>query len=194
MSQYLTEEEILTYCTSQAGVTVADVKIASALIDGYLGKSFEAKEISETVKVIRRRGKLNHYPILSIKSAKEIITTPIGLSKQEIDVNQIVLDVESDGYFSYVAPASPFAFDVYGLGIHTLSLHTPMKKLEVTYSYGYEDVPEDIKLVTAMLAQNIRQMQSFVGFKRLNTLDYTIEMSNPSFFTSDMQTVLNKYR
>ena len=34
MSQYLTDEEILTYCTSQVGVNSSDVIIASHLIDG----------------------------------------------------------------------------------------------------------------------------------------------------------------
>ena len=51
MSQYLTEEEILKYCTSQVGVNISDVVIASHLIDSYLGKSFSVNEISETVNV-----------------------------------------------------------------------------------------------------------------------------------------------
>lgn len=51
-----------------------------------------------------------------------------------------------------------------------------------------------VKQVCAMLAQNIRQQNSFAGIKKLNTLDYTVEMGNPSFFTQDMRLILNKYR
>ena len=66
--------------------------------------------------------------------------------------------------------------------------------MEIKYSYGYENVPDEVKYVTAMLAQNIRQLSTFAGAKRLNTLDYTVEMSNPSFFTDDMRSILSKYR
>ena len=65
MSQYLTDEEILTYCTSQVGVNSSDVIIASHLIDGYLGKTFGVNEISETVNINQKqRGKLVHSPIV----------------------------------------------------------------------------------------------------------------------------------
>lgn len=192
MSQYLTEEEILKYCTSQVGVNISDVVIASHLIDSYLGKSFSVNEISETVNVnAKHRGKLKHYPIAEIVKITELVITPLGVTRQDIALDKLVLDVENDGYFTYIANKSSFA---YSFMDNCCSNSARDRRLEVTYTYGFNNIPEDVKLVCAMLAQNIRQMQSFAGFKKLNTLDYTVEMANPSFFTNDMRMLLNKYR
>lgn len=191
MSQYITEEEIPKYCASQAGVEVSDVIIASQLIDGYIGKSFDVQEISETVNVnAKHRGKLKHYPVVDIKALTEVMITPLGVNRQEVTADKMVLDADNDGYFYYIGSKSPFAFNPYGM----CEYEPKAQRLEITYSYGYEEIPEEIKVVCGMLAQNIRQLQSFVGFKRLNTLDYTVEMANPSFFTQDMQLILNKFR
>ena len=108
MSQYLTEEEILKYCTSQAGVNTGDVTIASHLIDGYLGKTFGVNEISETVNVNQRhRGKLVHTPVVEVKAITELVITPLGVTRQEISLDKLILDIESDGYFTYIAKISP---------------------------------------------------------------------------------------
>lgn len=191
MSQYITEEEIPKYCTSQAGVEIGDIIIASQLIDGYIGKSFDVQEVSETVNVnAKHRGKLKHYPVVEIKSLTEVMITPLGVNRQEVDCDKLILDIEQDGYFYYIGVKSPFAFNPYGL----CEYEPKTQRLEVKYSYGYEVIPEQIKVVCGMLAQNIRQLQSFVGFKKLNTLDYTVEMANPSFFTQDMKLILDKFR
>lgn len=192
MSQYLTEDEILTYCTSQAGVNISDVVIASQLIDGYLGKSFAVTEISETVKVnAKHRGKLKNSPVIEVKSIVELVITPLGVTQQDIALDKLFLDYENDGYFTYIANTSPFA---YSFMDNCCTNASRERCLKVTYTYGYDVIPEDIKIVCAMLAQNIRQMQSFAGFKRLTTLDYTVELANPSFFTNDMRIILNKYK
>jgi hypothetical protein len=192
MAQYLTDDEILKYCQVQAGVNVADVIIASELIDSYVGKSFSIKDASESVKVnAKRRGKLNHSPIISITEVKEVVVTPIGVTKQDVPASLLVMDIEDDGYFTYIAHISPFACPMSYCMRGTNEIN---RKLEVKYQYGYETIPEDIKMVTAMLAQNIRQLQTFAGITKLTTLDYTVAMSNPSFFTDDMRLILNKYR
>lgn len=192
MAQYLTDEEILKYCQVQAGVNVADVIIASELIDSYVGKSFTIKDASESVKVnAKRRGKLNYSPVIAITEVKEVVITSIGVTKQDIPTNKLVMDIEDDGYFTYIATNSPFACTMSNCMCGTSNQG---RKLEVKYQYGYAEVPEDIKMVTAMLAQNIRQLQTFAGITKLTTLDYTVAMSNPSFFTDDMRLILNKYR
>lgn len=191
MAQYLTDEEILKYCQMQAGVTPEDVIIASELIDGFVGKSFTIKEVSESVKVNdKRRGKLNYYPVVEVLDIKELVITPIGVTKQNIDTTKMLLDIESDGYFTYLAENSPFVCPI----AYSNWSSSRDKRLEVKYTYGYAEVPNDIKIVCAMLAQNIRQLQSFAGIAKLSTLDYTVQMSNPSFFTDDMRMLLLKYR
>lgn len=190
MSQYLTEDEILQYCNTIAGVQVSDVIIASNLIDGYLGYSFSVNEATETVQLNeKRRGKLRNRPVISVKSVKENFYSPVGIAQKEAAPDNVFLDAEMDGYFSYYPKGNPF--------IYPLDFYSPFKprlKLEIKYSYGFEKIPEEVKYVTAMLAQNIRQLSTFAGAKRLNTLDYTVEMSNPSFFTDDMRSILSKYR
>ena len=190
MSQYLTEDEILEYCNTVAGVQVSDVIIASNLIDGYLGYSFSVNTATETVNLNeKRRGRLKNKPVLEVTSIKEIFASPVGITKTDGNTDGLFMDAEMDGYFSYYPKANPFM-----LPTDFCSPFIPKLKLEVTYNYGFEEVPEEVKYVTAMLAQNIRQLSTFSGAKRLNTLDYTVEMSNPSFFTDDMRSILGKYR
>ena len=193
MSQYLTEEEISTYCTAQPGVTVADVVIASELIDGYCKMSFSVNTAKENVKINRNsRGKLRHGRVIEITSAQEVFHTPMGTTSYPAEVSDIDLDLEMDGYFTYLAPVSPFMG--LGVGMFCGCRNRMNRLLEIEYTYGFEEIPEDIKVVTAMLAQNIRQFSSFAGLKKLSTLDYTIEMGNSSFFTEDMRNILNKYK
>lgn len=191
--QYLTEEEIPIFCTLQAGVEVSDVIIASSLIDGYVGYSFEPKECKETVKINHKhRGKLNNIPVIDITKVDEIYRSPIGKSIRQVNIENIDLDIENNGYFTYYSQVNPFAM------IISDNCNIPLEHrqhiLEITYQYGYEEIPDDIKIVCAMLAQNIRGLNSFAGIKKLNTLDYTVEMANPSFFTQDMRLILDKYR
>lgn len=188
--QYLTTDEIPKYCTLQAGVEEADVRIASSLIDGYVGKSFVLQDKTETVKVRKNRGKLNFSPIVNVESVYERIFTGIGLTRTEVPKDKIILDSEMDGYFYYIQTPNPIAYEI----MSEFYCQERQRELEVSYKYGYKEVPEDVKQVCAMLAQNIRQQNSFAGIKKLNTLDYTVEMGNPSFFTQDMRLILNKYR
>lgn len=190
MSQYLTEEEISVYCTNQAGVQVSDVIIASTLIDGFVGYSFTVNEKTEDIIVkTNHRGKLHYNPVIEVIKATEIVDTPISYTKQDIDIEDIDLDADMDGYFTLMTRPSPFANRCILGGYHLRP-----RKLRIQYSYGYSEVPEDVKQVCAMLAQNIRQLSTFAGFKSLKTLDYTIEMGNPSFFTEDMRIILLKYK
>lgn len=190
MSQYLTQDEILKYCTTVPNVQESDVIIASNLIDGYLGFSFSVNEVSETVTLNeKKRGRLQNSPVLGVETIKEVFVSPCGLSKKDGDPDSLYLDVENDGYFYYYPKATPFM-----LPFDFACMNIPRLKLEVKYKYGYETVPEEVKYVTAMLAQNVKQMATFAGAKRLNTLDYTVEMSNPSFFTDDMRAMLSKFR
>lgn len=188
--QYLTIDEIPQYCTLQAGVDETDVRIASSLIDGYVGKSFILQDKIETVKVRKGRGKLNFTPLVSIESVYERIFTGIGLTKIEVSKDKVIPDSEMDGYFHYIQTPNPLTYEVFS----ECCFDVKQREVEITYKYGYEKVPEDVKQVCAMLAQNIRQQNSFAGIKKLNTLDYTVEMGNPSFFTQDMRLILDKYR
>lgn len=190
MSQYITKEEIATYCNNIPGVTESDVIIASNFIDGYCNRTFGVNEAKETIKINKKcRGRLLNTPIIEIKSVKELVITPLGQNITDEEISSLDLDIEGDGYFTYLAPYN--IFDVNYCGCYT---YGRKRVIQVEYTYGYANAPEDIKIVTAMLAQNIRQFNTFSGFKKLSTLDYTIEMGNASFFTEDMRNMLDKYK
>ncbi len=191
MSQYLSDDEIKTYCTQIAGVTSGDVIIASDLIDGYCGISFSKNTAIETVKVNKKsRGKLRHSPIIDVTKVVEVSHSMFGKTETDSEVANVDLDPENDGYFYYLASYSILE-GAYG---GCMCCNPASKVLIVTYDYGYDEVPDQIKVVTAMLAQNIHQLQTFAGIKKLNTLDYTIEMANSSFFTDDMRRLLEPYK
>ena len=186
MEGYLTEEEIPIYCTSVDGVTMTDVAIASDLIDGYLGRTFKPTEFSERIRLDRRRrGKLKHSPIIDVKKAISKTGNLFGNIDEELNVLDIDLDPENDGYFTYLGRGGIFSV------VYTDLPKRPMPMiLEITYIAGYDPYPSLLKTATAMLAQNIVQAQGFAGAKKLTSLDFSVEMTNDSFFTSDIRNLL----
>lgn len=185
MSAYLTEEEIPIYCTQVDGVTMADVIIASDLIDGYLGRSFTPQEFTDRVKVsARRRGKLKHAPVIELKRAIHKTRTMFGDTDMEVPVEGFDLDPENDGYFTYIGGRGYFSACYHNIP------HRSSNVYEVTYIAGYDPYPSRLKTACAMLAQNVRQAQGFAGAKKLTSLDFSVEMTNDSFFTSDIKNLL----
>lgn len=132
MSQYLNEEEILKYCNRVPAVQVSDVIIASNLIDGYLGFSFSEADTVETVRLNeKRRGRLKHYPVIEVKSIKEVYASPVGLAKSDGNTEQFYQDVENDGYFYYYPKVSPFR-----MPMDFCAPFIPRLSLEISYKYG----------------------------------------------------------
>lgn len=183
---YLVEEDIEKYCRTIPGVTMTEITIASELIDGFKGKNFEAKTVTEAMQLDRRkRGRLTHLPIIDIE---KIIgrgrDVTFGVTTQEISVNDIELDHEKDGRFTFYGSGGLTAL-VYGTSPDTLI---------ITYRAGYEEYPEPLKIACAMLAQTIKQRSSFGGEKSIYSLDYRVEMTDDSFLTSDIKLLLRNVK
>jgi len=178
---YLTEAEIEQYCRTIPGVTMTEVEIASGLIDSFVGKTFDVQTVTETVHLNRqRRGKLNSVPVVSIDKVVAKGHGMFGLTTEELSVNDIELDGEGDGRFTYYGSGGLNNL-IYGGSFHSLT---------VTYKSGYAQYPKNLKLACAMLAQNVKQRSSFGGEKTIYSLDYRVEMSDDSFFTSDIKMLL----
>lgn len=178
---YLTEEEIPLYCNIIDGVTMEDVAIASSLIDGYLKRSYAPRDFKDKVNLSRsNRGKLSHAPIIKINDVCIIEKNPFGITKTSVDLNTIELDPENDGYFTYVG----------SYGINNLIFNSVPSQVEIGYSSGFEVYPERLKQACAMLASNVRQIQSYNGAKQMTSLDFQIQMTDDSFFTSDIKMLL----
>jgi len=180
-SCYLTEEELEQYANVIDDVTMADVKIASSLIDGYLGRSYAPTEYVDRVSLNKkRRGKLKHSPVIDVSMVKTVQRTLFGSSPLEVPVSDVELDPERDGYFTYIG----------NNGFNGLIYGGFPRYLEVTYRSGFEVYPERLKDACGMLACNIRQAKSFNGAKKLSSLDFQVMMTDDSFFTSDIKMLL----
>ena len=182
---YILPEDIPKYCAIIDGVTPSDIRTASALIDGYLGRSFEPKEQTERVKMLRHhRGKLSKSPVLCIKKVVACGQCVFGTAKEELSSDTIELDPENDGYFTFVGHG--------GLNAVIYGIHPYL--LEVTYVSGFDEFPEMLKTACGMLACNIRQAMSYSGAKQLSSLDFEVLMTDDSFFTSDIKRLLKEFK
>ena len=178
---YITEEELIPYQNLMDGVNMDDVRMATSLIDGYLGRSYALKTFRDIVKINKnRRGKLKHAPVAEIQKAEIVYDTMFGRERMEANLIDIDLDPEMDGYFTYSG----------NYGIAPLVCGFRPISIEVTYTSGFKEYPQRLKDACGMLACNIRQTKSFSGAKQLTSLDFQVLMSDDSFFTSDIKMLL----
>lgn len=181
MSCYLTEQELLPFQNIMDELTMDDVLMASSLIDGYLGRSFELTTFTDRVKLRNDRGKLTHSPVAEVTKVVGVTHTMFGRTKSELSPEVIDLDPERDGYFTYEADSSNLTALVY---------KSAPEMLLVTYTSGFVEYPKRLKDACGMLACNIRQAKSFAGAKQLTSLDFQVLMTDDSFFTSDIKLLL----
>lgn len=187
-TQYLTDKEIEEYC-EQIPATKTQVLFASAIIDAYVGlyngrSKFSTSEYTETV-TLNRKGiaKLSRSPIVNIVNIK----ADGGLMIPSFNVDLKLFEVEDSGYIHYI----PF-----GIMRRTISnpLAYPIKRLQVTYTYGYDEIPEQVKRACAMIAMNISQTATFTSLQSMTTLDARFALSDPSVITPDIKFLLSRYR
>lgn len=185
MSAYLTEDEIMQYCTRVPDVTMEDILIASSMIDSYCG-SFEIKPRTEIVRLKSKRtthgtrliGRLKHTPIAEITSVKTVIQNVFGRSEEEVAARSIYL--EDYGYFTYIGD-SPNA-RLFGC--------LP-NELIVNYMSGYSEYPENLKVACAILAQNLVQYGGFLAWQTKKDIDYSITLADPNVFTKEIKLLLD---
>ena len=177
---YLTEDELEPYQKIMDELTMEDVQMASSLIDGYLGRSFELSKFTDRVQLRRNRGRLSHAPVAEVEKVVSVGRSMFGKVKQELPTESIDLDPEMDGYFT---------LDDDG-GLAGMIFGTVPDSLLVTYTSGFKEYPKRLKDACGMLACNIRQAKSFAGAKQLTSMDFQVLMTDDSFFTSDIKMLL----
>ena len=190
-TQYLTDEEIPDYC-DLLPVTKSQVVFASGIIDSFVGRvnggsKFKAFTSTETVRP-NRRGvvKLKHTPVISVdKVALQVPNAFCFTSDVEVPSDELYCD--EYGYIQipdlHEMPVTPV--NLYG--------RAPVA-LKVTYSYGYAEVPEAVKLACAMIAMNISQQGGFANIESATNLDARYSLTDPSVFTDDIRRMLVSYR
>lgn len=190
-TQYLTDEEIPDYC-DLLPVTKSQVVFASGIIDSFVGRvnggsKFKAFIATETVRP-NRRGvvKLAHTPVISVnKVALQVPNAFHFTSDVEVPADELYCD--ESGYIQIPdlneMPVTPV--NLYG--------RAPVA-LKITYSYGYAEIPEAVKLACAMIAMNISQQGGFANIESATNLDARYSLTDPSVFTDDIRRMLVSYR
>lgn len=188
-SMYLTEDEMIAYCES-VPVTVSQVRFASSMIDAYIGlidgkSKFEIHECTEKVRFNRKGiGRVKRSPILGITKAVVSGSGHFGMSEFEIDHR--LLEYDELGYV--------YAPNVSGCLNSIISGVTLPKEVTIRYLYGYDEIPEQIKVACAMIAMNIAQSATFLNLDSMTTLDARFSLSDPSVITSEIRRLLAGYR
>lgn len=181
---YITEEEISTYCGLTAGVTMDHVAAASALIDAYKGVSLAPQKRTERVSLSMKRatgesrGKLVHYPRVSIDKVSAKTRTPFGVSEVSLPVSSIEFDSGDSVYFSFYMPRQ-------------LMFHRVPQDLRVEYTSGYTEVPEEIKRACGILACNIMQMGGILRWKSRDDYDIKVTLGNDGVMTEEVRKMLD---
>lgn len=188
---YLTDEEIPQYC-DLLPVTKSQVVFASGIIDSFVGRikgesKFQPFSATETVRP-NRRGvvKLKHTPVISVdKITLQVPNSFAFTSEVEVSPDEICWD--EYGYIQLPnineMPVTPI--NLYG---------KPPVALKITYSYGYKEIPDGVKLACAMLAMNISQQGGFANIESATNLDARYSLTDPSVFTDDIRRMLVSYR
>lgn len=181
---YLTEEEIEAYCGLAAGVTMEHVEAASVLIDAYKGISFGPTEHTERVDLTYRRrteenrGKLVHYPRISIESVKGKAFGIFGTSELDFGIDSLEFDGEDSPYFSFYVP-------------RRMMFTSVPKYITVKYTSGYEVIPEDIKRVCGIIACNIKQMGGILRWKSRDDYDIKVTLGNDGVMSEEVKRIID---
>ena len=184
---YLTESEINSY-TSIPNVTMNEVNYASLLVDTYIG-DISARQIVETVDLNRKnKGKLknikSNVPLVSIDEVNAITRNPFDPTPQYEPLNANSIDVDNLGYFQF------YGYSTSNTRIFNLNI----SKLQIKYTVGFEEAPEELKICVGAIASNAKKRGIGGNEKTVSDLDVRLEFLNDSLINSDIRQILNKYR
>ncbi len=184
---YLTEDEIGKYCGLTVGVAMEHVEAASVLIDAYKGVSFGRTEHIERVdldyrrRTAENRGKLLHFPRIAIESVKARVNSVFGREELDFGTDSLEFDGDMSPYFSFEMP-------------RRLMFRNVPRVLTVTYTSGYEAVPEDIKRACGIIACNIKQMGGVLRWKSRDDYDVKVTLGNDGVMTEEVKRIIDSVR
>lgn len=182
---FLTQSEVPKYCTVDV-ISDAVISQANLMVNSYLGNIGKQQQKNERISLNRNnRGKLSkikeNIPLISIDEVKSVIRTPFGMSSDVLDTSGVYVD--NYGYFEFYQET----------GINQMIFGGNYDSLQITYTYGYETPPEELKVACALIAQNIAKRGTF-GAKSITDFDVQLQFLDDSIITSDIRMILNKYR
>lgn len=189
MSMYLEQNEIDEY-GSIIPFDETHVRFASTMIDAYVGtnngKSKFSSNVTTEVVHPNRKGVLilKNDPVIDIESIQGIHTR---------DVNEVGVEIEP---YLYDFDGSKYVYLLNGNDRMSYSkiFLRGARYYKVTYKYGFDEIPEEVKTACAMLAMNISQVSTFTALDSMTTLDARFSLADPNLFTNEIKSLLSRYR
>ena len=182
---FVTMEELGNYVQT-VGITPQILSQANSIVESIAGDISVKSVTDEVVKLNSRNiGKLKNVremlPLVSINSVKSRGRTPFGITEEMLPMDSI--DVSEFGYVTYYG----------GCGLSQMIFHSNPSALLVSYTYGYAVVPDELKMATSVIASSLvkRKMD---GLKQLTDYDMTFVWTDDSIVSSDLRTILMKYK
>lgn len=181
MSQYLTVDET-EYFPSGSIPSDSLIKRASAIIDGYCKRSISVSTYTERIHLTNGRGHLSYYPVVNVDEVKG--RAEYGLTGgnffgvpgfETVELLSIDVDKQIGTIFC--------GGNLFG---------TPYAELEVTYSSGWETVPDKVKIACGLLVgQLVNNPNSNVKSKK--DLDFSIEYFGGGMINPEIADLLSEF-
>jgi hypothetical protein len=164
--------------------TIAQVIRASAVIDAYCKREIGSKSYTERIPLTAaQRGHLTCWPVISVTSAQGRAAQGImggffGPPGFEDIPDLSLLDIDhSTG--SLWCGGSPFGM--------------PYSELEVTYTSGWEPIPEKVKVACGLLIGKLATNQDS-NVKSKKDFDLSIEYFGSGMVTPEIADLLSEYQ
>lgn len=189
MSMYLEPNEIEEY-SSIIPFDETHVQFASTMIDAYVGtnggKSKFTTNTATEIVTPTRKGLLilKNDPVVEIESIQ-------GMSTRDINSDGVLIEP-----YMYDFDGSKY---VYLVGNSSYTTYSKIflrnaRYYKVTYKYGFDEIPNEVKTACAMLAMNISQVSTFTALDSMTTLDARFSLADPNLFTNEIKSLLSRYR
>lgn len=181
MSQYLTVDEIQYFPTGTAPTEGLIIR-ASAIIDGYCKRAISVSTYTERIPLTNGRGHLSYYPVVKIDEVKG--RASYGLTGdaffgtpgfEPVDPNYIDIDKEIGTVWC--------GSNLFG---------SPYTELEVTYSSGWDPIPEKVKVACGLLVGQIASNPNS-NVKSKKDFDFSIEYFGGGMINPEISDLLSEY-
>lgn len=182
---YLTIEEVGTYVAS-AGITEQLLNQANSIVGSIVGNISRQQVTNELLTLnSKNMAKLKYInelsPLISIESIQTRGRGPFGITIEQIPLEYVDIDIY--GYLTYYG----------GCGLSQQIFRYKPKQLLASYTYGYDTIPDELKMATAVIARTLVK-RSLDGLKQLTDYDMTFVWTDDSIIGSDIREILMKYR
>nr|DAD61109.1 MAG TPA: hypothetical protein [Caudoviricetes sp.]DAE86415.1 MAG TPA: hypothetical protein [Caudoviricetes sp.] len=166
------------------------VKFASTMIDAYIGTNngkskFTSNTTTEVIKPTRKGLLiLKNDPVIDIVSIQGVTTRDVH--EDGVEIEPYLYDFDGSKYVYLSNNSANMTYSKIFL--------RNARYYKVTYKYGFDEIPEEVKTACAMLAMNISQVSTFTALDSMTTLDARFSLADPNLFTNEIKSLLSRYR